>query len=311
MGSGVPYDVCSMCHNKAKTRNDYCQHMRYQKLQLDKEGNQVYAINDRPHFHDISEVFTPADKIAFGLRKVASDGVITPDDSFHYPELAYVPTSLVDKLGSPREAQKAAALAKVSEMEKKILAHGMSSDEHAISECFDKEDIPEDTIKKLASFPLADVLGAFKEAGILMPPEMFVRVALKRPSGDVPGMKGLRAAVRTVYSDMAKEGTLYTVVDDSSYDPPQPRYWTQLHDLTQKHASALSVQPHILQRRVLHTAVMRPNLEKSAAVFAADQRISAESSYLAKEYAKYQISFVAGADPIFAASAALQNQSCL
>lgn len=309
MGTGVPFDYCSMCHNKAKTRKNYCSHLQYGKLQLDKEGNQAYAINDQPHFHDISQVAVPADKIAFGLRKVASEGALADDASFHWPTLSYVPTALIDKLGTARESQKAAALSKVSEMEKRVLMQGMGPDEHTVSEVFGEE-IPEEDMKKLASFPLEDVLGAFKEAGILMSPESFVRIALKRPTGAVEGLSGLRTAVRTVYSDIEKEGAITEVIEDSSYDPPSPRYWTELHNLTQKTAHSHSLREDILERRVLHTAIQRPNLDKSAAGFPASQRISAESSYLAKEYAKYQISFVAGADPIFATCVALQNQSC-
>jgi hypothetical protein len=309
MGTGVPFDYCSSCHNKAKTRKDYCSHMKFQKLQLDKQGNQVYAINDQPHFHDISGVTVPADKIAFGLRKVASEGALTEDDPFYFPQLAYIPTALIDKLGSRREAQKAAALQKLSEMEKRILMEDMTPDEKTLSEVFGEE-VPENDLKKLASFPLHDVLGAFKEAGILLPPKSFVRLALKRSSGPIDGLEGLTSAVRTVYSDVEKEGAYNELIEDASYDPPSPRYWTELNAMSQKTARSLSLRGDILERRVLHSSVKRPNLDKSASVYTEGQRISAESRYLAKEYAKYQISYVAGTDPIFATSVVVQNQSC-
>jgi hypothetical protein len=309
MGTGVPYDYCSNCHNKAKTRQSYCNHLRYGKLQLDKEGNQNYAINDQPHLHDISRVRVPADKIAFGLRKVAADGSLGDDFQYHHPSLAYVPTSLIDKLGSKGESQKAAALEKLSEMEKRILMQGMEADEEAVADTFGEE-IPECEIKKYASFPLEDVLGTFKEAGILLPPESFVRLVMKNASEDIQGLQGLRAAVRTVYSEAQKEGAWDELIEDSTYDPPTPRYWTQLREMANKTAASHSLREDIIQHRVLHTAIHSPNLDKSATARAVDPRISAESRYLAKEYAKYQISFVAGAHPLFATCVALQNQSC-
>ena len=38
MGCGVPYDICSICANQARTKKDYCNHLTYQKMSLSKEG---------------------------------------------------------------------------------------------------------------------------------------------------------------------------------------------------------------------------------------------------------------------------------
>jgi hypothetical protein len=73
MGAKVPYDVCSVCGNKAKTRADYCEHLRYMLNQIDPvSGLLVGADNTFPKFFDISRVLIPADKTAYMWTKVAS-----------------------------------------------------------------------------------------------------------------------------------------------------------------------------------------------------------------------------------------------
>lgn len=72
MGARLPYDVCSICANKAKTRLDYCDHLRYQMNQIDPiTGMLVGAVNPFPKFFDISRVLIPADKTAYMWEKIA------------------------------------------------------------------------------------------------------------------------------------------------------------------------------------------------------------------------------------------------
>lgn len=72
MGTRVPYDVCSQCGNRAPTRAQYCNHLRFQMREV-INGRKVCALNPRPKFFDISWVFRPADPIAFMMKKVANE----------------------------------------------------------------------------------------------------------------------------------------------------------------------------------------------------------------------------------------------
>ena len=74
MGCRVPYDVCSICGNKAKTKEEYCEHIRNRRLNRDPlgTGQKPYMINIRPRFFDLSFVFIGADKTARTLMKIAS-----------------------------------------------------------------------------------------------------------------------------------------------------------------------------------------------------------------------------------------------
>lgn len=73
MGCKVPFDVCSCCKKMAKTRADYCDHLRYYMNQIPPGfTKKAVAINTFPKFFDISFVLLGADRIAKVLKKVAS-----------------------------------------------------------------------------------------------------------------------------------------------------------------------------------------------------------------------------------------------
>jgi len=74
MGASVPYDVCSYCGNKARTRMAYCDHLRnYMGKYIN--GRRVYAINTLPTFKDISLVVVPAAPESCIFHKVASSDI--------------------------------------------------------------------------------------------------------------------------------------------------------------------------------------------------------------------------------------------
>lgn len=76
MGCKVPYDVCSICGNKAKNTDAYCDDMKYRPGQVMSDGRRVFVFNIQPRFFDISFVFVGADKTARVMAKVASQFAI-------------------------------------------------------------------------------------------------------------------------------------------------------------------------------------------------------------------------------------------
>ena len=73
MGAKLPFDVCTECGNRAKTRAEYCDHLRYLMNQINPmSGKLVGADNLFPKFFDLSRVLIPADKTAHMWTKVAS-----------------------------------------------------------------------------------------------------------------------------------------------------------------------------------------------------------------------------------------------
>jgi len=88
MGCRVPYDVCTICGNRSKTRNDYCTCIKEIGMgRILDDGRRIGVINCHPRFFDISFVFIGADKTAKVMCKLAS-GIIVPQ-SIADAELLY------------------------------------------------------------------------------------------------------------------------------------------------------------------------------------------------------------------------------
>jgi len=64
MGCRVDHVVCSYCGKAAKTRFDYCEHLKTMKGKVMDNGKKVYEINIGPKFHDISAVLNGAERTA-------------------------------------------------------------------------------------------------------------------------------------------------------------------------------------------------------------------------------------------------------
>jgi len=285
---GVPYDICSMCGNHAKTRANYCQHMKYQKLAMDKEGNQVFAINDQPHFHDISRVVKPADRIAFGLAKVASQGAV--EDCVEDISGLWLPLSVINKIAGKEEAGRAGLLDKLSKMEKEITVRGLSSDEEALASSFPamSDDEQKDLTDKLASYPIESVLNVLNSKKVMLPPRAFACILLRKEASEVLGLEDMPNALRSIFSELKEAGDT-DILQDGTYSRTF-RGVGPSREIDQI-ASRFSLDDAAVRRRVIKSAVS--GISKTACLAT---EASAESRYLAKEYAKYQLSFLAGAD---------------
>lgn len=91
MACRVPYDICSYCGNKARSRAEYCRapsegghckagglHSHIGELvEVDGQLHHLHADNPTPTWFDISHVYRPADRIAYvlgELEKAAAAG---------------------------------------------------------------------------------------------------------------------------------------------------------------------------------------------------------------------------------------------
>jgi hypothetical protein len=91
MSARVPYDVCSICDNKATKSANYCSHLKSTPNQFIPEFQKfAYAINAKPTFFDISRVANPADRIAHYLEYRFSDDLkksASTDPGFIYSDV--------------------------------------------------------------------------------------------------------------------------------------------------------------------------------------------------------------------------------
>ena len=77
MACKTPYDVCSICGNKAHSRQEYCSHLRTELGRLYPDGRRVSALNVGPlRFFDISIVTRGADPTSYILKTAGEEPVV-------------------------------------------------------------------------------------------------------------------------------------------------------------------------------------------------------------------------------------------
>lgn len=159
MGARVPYDVCSICGNKAAKKSEYCEHIRYNNKRVYPDGKQAFMYNLQPTFFDISFVKRRADKIAMALRKVASD-VGNIDHVYD--------VDIVDKVATITKIAPAEAVLKV-------LNAGMYNKLEKLEEM--EPDLPPAMLDRMAlRYSLPDILTTFLHNFIPMKPHEVSRI---------------------------------------------------------------------------------------------------------------------------------------
>jgi hypothetical protein len=294
-GSGVPYDICSNCGHKAKTRAQYCSCLKYNKLELDKEGRQIFAINDMPHFHDISEVTVPADKLALTLQKVAAQrGTYTSLGQFiqESTEGLYIPLSLMHKLASKRELDRLTLLQKLAKVEKEIKVNPLGSAEDVAEAMQLSEEEEKDVVKNVEGISLDKLLAGLDKKNMLLTPNTFIRIVIGKWPQDVDNVKNFPGALQNVFEDMMEDGNLKDVLEDSSFTPccnfPDTSVSNKLNGLS----DLLSLDAEPVRKRVI-TITIAPKGKGSMSKEAQSGEPTEEAKVLAREYAKYQLAFLA------------------
>lgn len=313
MACKVAYDICSICGNRASSRGEYCNHLTDHMTEITKTGHQVMAINDVPNFFDISKVIRPADRIAWSLQKVASaGGLVEPVGGARLAEMLGVSASdAVLYQGGPAVAQKVASARKLAAIEKLIEGVARGEDNTQIRNLMSgcpHEQIPADDMEKLRSVQLGTALQGLASAQICLSVRDFVRlVAGNTPASD--GADMVEDALPGMYNSLLQDGGIEECAADSAYDPADTAIPRQIKDVLGKLAGGHSLADGPLRGRVQVTIIRgrMPGLPKRASYDTV--AVSPEIQKVAKEYAKYQLSFLeaVGTNQLFTGLTVLRN----
>lgn len=155
MACRTPADTCSICGNVAKTRQEYCSHLRDELGQVYPDGRKVYAINDHPlKFFDISYVIRPADVTSSILQKVAS------------AQPHVIGSAELAELEGLMDHEKASSHKKLSEFIKDITGDLVDSSA-SLDKLLAKVQDPEDAAaEKLSKFELGQIFSTMAHLGI-------------------------------------------------------------------------------------------------------------------------------------------------
>lgn len=192
MGTRVKYDVCSICGNRAPTRAQYCDHLKFQMRDV-IEGKKVAALNPSPKFFDISWVFRPADATAFMMKKVAENsqyevlsGARAGEyiDHMNHQKAAAHKLAVINKVvqGIPVDAKTEgldpSELNAIRQMRPLALEAGKNT-----------PDFPDEFLQGLSKHSLPKIVSSLSAAGLmrLSTPEVTKIVMYKSyPTGSVP-----------------------------------------------------------------------------------------------------------------------------
>jgi hypothetical protein len=242
MGAKLPFDVCSICSNKARTTKEYCTHLKFYmgkvvteeqaikwSIELGKKvlpGASVHAWNHNPRFFDISKVFIGADSTSFSLGKVASKEPII--HSAILGEVEGVTDEQIDKL---------ALLGKSSSIEKVIDGDSMNTgdgkmidkgkaaairkmlDESFRKTITEEEEIPNQTLDTIANnFDLKQIFSTMMGMGIHPHPREVQRIIIIKTG--YPDVANLLDERRLCFDDNeVVEDPIEMDIGNNNFDP--------------------------------------------------------------------------------------------
>ena len=186
MACNTPYDMCSVCGNKAHNRAQYCDHLNGQLNKYLPDGRRVMSLNVGPlKFFDISIVIRPADVTSSVLQKVAGEEQIVVG-SLQEAEMAGVNYGLSKKSSFLKEAvEKTADL--IKEIPAEISSASDSKDDILNSIVQSVQDPSEDLLEILKDYPLADIIKTFAHMGINPSVEFLIKIIAGKYVGQREG----------------------------------------------------------------------------------------------------------------------------
>lgn len=188
MACHTPFDVCSVCSNKATSRSMYCEHLNNHLNELLPDGRKVMSLNVGPlKFFDISIVIRPADVTSSVLQKVASD--VSAIGSVEQAEMEGVQFEGRVKSASLKKI----AVEKVADLIKHIDGEVAAGAEN-LDTILDRVVDPDmDIIPVLCQYSVEDLANAFAELGISPSLEFLATLLVSKGAGHEHSHLGVEA----------------------------------------------------------------------------------------------------------------------
>lgn len=261
MGCKVPYDICTICHNKAKVRAEYCYHLLNEMGTIYPDGRQVGAVNTMPRFFDLSFVFIGADKIAKTVCKIASGGccpacqasadgvkksVAAIVESGDAPELQLKTAAVAPFMWNP----KTAATKKLSDIFKNTPSTFVRSTVPLLERS--EPNLPRKILDHMGTQgPLGDALATPSLMGMVLKPSEYQRIILIRL-----GQKPLADRLESHGEVFGPSGKVDESVSMGQFSP-------DLCSRLTPHLKERSGFGPILQKRVLQILIVRPKVAEA------------------------------------------------
>jgi hypothetical protein len=300
MACTIPFDICSHCGNKARTRAEYCDSiengghckaggLKHNMGKCADDGSILYADNTQPRFFDISHVVRPADRIAYisGSLKAASAGVVSGAELAEQLGVT-APRFLDVESASAGVRDQLIALEKLAAAEEgenlgRLWAQTMLAESPVVQEHINPAE--------LANVKLAEVFRALATAGVVLPLRDFLNLTVKTAGQELVSAVG--SALPGIFNKLASEHDIVLSLEQNAYNPAYAAN-ARLNAWAERIAATRSMLPKAVEKRA-YLAVLRDpsaaanNNTTFQAMTKNAENNSAAVNALARHYAMYKI----------------------
>ena len=324
MACKVAYDVCSGCGHKAKNRDQYCTEdtckyggCKHHLTKVASDGHILHVDNPHPTFFDISSVFRPADRIAYGfkadyLQKAASGEVIGGAELAELYGIVPPLEVMLDSISDQRiihQIKLAYALA-----EREDAHHGRDMGE--LARAFTRQVQPSVDVGPMGTagtVKFATGLQALASQKIALPIRDFLRLVLDDRSEKYAAIiDEVPERLPGVFNRLISSGNLENSLRSNPYAPSRDLAPVIQRNWASKLAEDLSLDLGLVRRRAAKSAIYSYNMPTMLHKVATKQaQCSSEVEDLARRYALYKIAFLACQDrdvPLTTDLLVMQNQ---
>jgi hypothetical protein len=294
MACKIPFDICSSCGNKARTRAEYCDStenggrckaggLKHNMGRVLEDGHVLHADNIKCSFFDISHVFRPADRIAYvsgRLEKAASAGVISGAELAEQMGVT-MPFGLDTATATKRAAQQLHSLQQLMQAEQECVNNSAGWTQVALASHPKVQ--PNIDINACSFAKMAEVLRGLADAGVILSVKDFLALTVK--SANVELVEAVTCALPNIFSKLAAEEDIVSTLENNRFYPAESapdsvKLWAE------KTAGTHSLLASHIEKRAYLAAIrnvtpVKQQTEKRAST-------TAETA-LAKHYALYKI----------------------
>jgi len=324
MACKVAYDVCSGCGNKAKNRDEYCTEetckyggCKNHLTKVAEDGHILHVDNPHPTFFDISSVFKPADRIAYGskadyLQKAASGEVLS---GVEMAELYGIVPPLEVMLESLSDGRliKQIKIAYALASQEDAYQNGVGSE---LARAFTRQvQSPMDLspMGVVGTTKFATGLNALAGQKIALPVRDFLRLVLDEHSEKYASLVDeVPVALPGVFNRLISSGNLENLLRSNPYIPARDLAPAAQRNWAIKLSEDLSLDRGLVRRRAAKSAIYAFNMPTMLHKVACDRtEWTSEVEDLARHYALYKVAFLACQDqdvPLTTELLVIQNQ---
>lgn len=294
MACKIPFDKCSACGNKARTRAEYCDSvenggrckaggLKHNLGRVLEDGHVLHADNPDPSFFDISHVFRPADRIAYvsgQLQKAASAGVISGAELAEQLDVSF-PYYLAAQNASKAASAQYAALCKLAAAEREVVNNSDAWAQVALASATNVQ--PPIDVNGPSFAKIAEVLRGLADAGVILSPRDFLSLTVKSSNDSL--VYAVTRALPDIFSTLEKEADIIDTLENNKFYPAD--YASErVKQWAEKVACTRSLLTKQVEKRAYLAAIRNV---KPVNISMEKRSSSVAETALAKHYALYKI----------------------